>query len=154
MSENVRVFFNKYWKNVKLLFNKQWKMLEYFSQKNQTLWHCTNYKPISWPQKELTRKLNKNPTRDVVEQSAVTGLMICSGLELFIYSKKSSRSFYHILFWNDLWVLFVKASIALRLTTMSRKNHKSVLIWKNPQVLLFKLVFFTSHIIMDNQKLI
>ena len=54
-------YFQQILKNVKVLFNKQWKILEYFSQKNQTPWHCTNYKPISWPQKELTRKLNRTP---------------------------------------------------------------------------------------------
>ena len=131
-------------------------MLEYFppnNEKNDRVFflpkkHQTpgtsNYMVISWPQKP------KNHLQVTVLPEKVLNSWLSHWtddmlwLEQFIYSQKGSRRFSHILFWNSLWDLFVKAGVALKLTTMSRKNHKFVLIWKNPQVLLFKLVFYIS----------
>ena len=129
-------------KNVRVLPTRQWKndRVFFLPKKHQTP-GSSNYIVISWPQKP------KNHLQVTVLPEKVLNSWLSHWtddmlwLEQFIYSQKGSRRFFHILFWNGLWILFVKASIALRPTTMSRKNHKSVWIGKNPHVLLFKLVF-------------
>ena len=141
-------------------------MLEYFppdNEKNDRVFflpkkHQTpgtsNYMVISWPQKP------KNHLQVTVLPEKVLNSWLSHWtddmlwLEQFIYSQKGSRRFFHILFWNSLWDLFVKASIALKLTTMSRKKPQVCVDMKESSGFAFQISFFTSHIIMDNQKLI
>ena len=74
-------------------------------------------------------------------------------LELFLYCKKVLEGSYPVLEWSlNLLCAFSKFSLEIHYHV--QKNHKSVWIGKNPHVLFFKLVFYISYIIMDDQKLI